>query len=49
MTLPVPSHMPFSGSKCHGCNGFIEDHLMARLYREAPLHAALSRLRAGAD
>ncbi len=24
--------------ECHGCNGFIEDHLMARLYREAPLN-----------
>ncbi len=25
--------------ECHGGNGFIEDHLMARLYREAPLNA----------
>jgi putative acyl-CoA dehydrogenase len=24
--------------ECHGGNGFIEDHLMARLYREAPLN-----------
>lgn len=25
--------------ECHGGNGFIEDHLMARLYREAPLNS----------
>jgi len=24
--------------ECHGGNGFIEDHVMARLYREAPLN-----------
>jgi putative acyl-CoA dehydrogenase len=24
--------------ECHGGNGFIEDHLLARLYREAPLN-----------
>ncbi|MGE0847900.1 MAG: acyl-CoA dehydrogenase family protein [Flavobacteriaceae bacterium] len=24
--------------ECHGGNGYIEDHLMARLYREAPLN-----------
>ena len=24
--------------ECHGGNGFVEDHLMARLYREAPLN-----------
>jgi putative acyl-CoA dehydrogenase len=24
--------------ECHGGNGFIENHLMARLYREAPLN-----------
>ena len=24
--------------ECHGGNGFIEEHLMARLYREAPLN-----------
>jgi putative acyl-CoA dehydrogenase len=24
--------------ECHGGNGFIEDHLMARLYRDAPLN-----------
>lgn len=24
--------------ECHGGNGFIEDHMMARLYREAPLN-----------
>ena len=24
--------------ECHGGNGFIEDHLVARLYREAPLN-----------
>jgi putative acyl-CoA dehydrogenase len=24
--------------ECHGGNGFIEDNLMARLYREAPLN-----------
>ena len=24
--------------ECHGGNGFIEDHLMARIYREAPLN-----------
>ena len=25
--------------ECHGGNGFVEEHLMARLYREAPLNA----------
>ncbi len=25
--------------ECHGGNGYIEDHLMARLYREAPLNS----------
>lgn len=24
--------------ECHGGNGFVEDHMMARLYREAPLN-----------
>ena len=24
--------------ECHGGNGFVEDHLMARLYREAPIN-----------
>ena len=24
--------------ECHGGNGFVEDHLLARLYREAPLN-----------
>jgi putative acyl-CoA dehydrogenase len=29
--------------ECHGGNGFIEDHLMARLYREAPLNGIWGR------
>jgi putative acyl-CoA dehydrogenase len=28
----------YEALECHGGNGFIEDHLMARLYREAPLN-----------
>lgn len=29
----------YEALECHGGNGFIEDHLMARLYREAPLNS----------
>ena len=29
----------YEALECHGGNGFIEDHLMARLYREAPVNA----------
>jgi putative acyl-CoA dehydrogenase len=28
----------YEALECHGGNGFIEDHLMARIYREAPLN-----------
>ncbi|HEX8663161.1 MAG TPA: acyl-CoA dehydrogenase family protein [Beijerinckiaceae bacterium] len=28
----------YEALECHGGNGFIEDHMMARLYREAPLN-----------
>ncbi len=32
------SAVAYEALECHGGNGFIEDHLMARLYREAPLN-----------
>ena len=33
-----PPAVAVEAVECHGGNGFIEDHLMARLYREAPLN-----------
>ena len=33
-----PDTPPWEALECHGGNGFIADHLMERLYREAPLN-----------